>query len=267
MTPQEKDLIQNVFERLSRSGVGQKDAEAEALIRDNMQRIPDAPYGLVQAVIVQEIGLGQANARITELQRQLDEARAASHPQPSGGGSFLAGAGPWGGGSVPRAGAAPVPQPAAPMPSPAGGAAWGQPPAGYAPPPVAGGWAQQPSAAGGFLRNAATMAAGVAGGTLIAEGLSSMFGGHHFGGGYGGGFGGVGGFGGGGPWGGSPSGTVENVTVNNYYGDQGGQADSQGQTQDAGYQDQGQDAGYQDASYDDTSDSGFDGGFDDTSDV
>ncbi len=261
MTPQEKDLIQSVFDRLSRSGVGQKDVEAEAFIRENIQRNPDAAYGLVQAVIMQEMGLNQATQRISELQRQVDEARAGHAQQ--GGGSFLGGAGPWGGGSVPRSGqGAPyAPPPQAPSP------VWSQPQAApaYAPPSAAaaGPWTQQPSAAGGFLRNAATMAAGVAGGTLIAEGLSSLFGGRHMGGGFGG-FGG--GLGGGSPWGATPNETVENVTVNNYYGDQGGRDDRQDYAQDDGQQDAGQqDAGYQDASYDDTSYD--DGGFDDGTNI
>jgi hypothetical protein len=54
------------------------------------------------------------------------------------------------------------------------------------------------------------MAAGVAGGSLIADALGGLFGGHR--GGFGGGFGGYGG-GFGGP-------EVENVTINEY-GDQG----------------------------------------------
>ena len=73
---------------------------------------------------------------------------------------------------------------------------------------------------GSFLRNAGTMAAGVAAGDLLFEGLSGLFGGHRgFGfGGYGGGFGGG--------YGGGPM--VENVTVNEYddrgggFGDGGG---------------------------------------------
>ena len=249
MTPQEKDLIQGVFDRLARAGTGPKDPDAEALIQDGLRRQPDAPYALVQAVIVQEMGLNQASQRINELQHQLDQARAAAPSPAAGGGSFLGNASPWSGGSVPRSGPAPMaaPQPQ-PQPQPlAPSAAWNQPqPAAPAASPWAG--QQQSSPVGGFLRNAATMAAGVAGGTLIAEGLSSMFGGHHFGGGYGGGFGG--GMAGGSPWGGGPGGVVEeNVTVNNYYGGN-----------DA------QDSGVQDASYDDSSyDDG--GGFDDTSDV
>jgi hypothetical protein len=251
MTPQEKDLIQSVFDRLTHSGVGQKDAEAEVVIREYMQHVPDAAYGLVQAVIVQEMGLNQATARINELQRQLDEARA--HAPVTGSGNFLGGASPWGGGSVPRSGS-PQPQPNYAPAAPA----YAPQPQAYAPQPAASPWGpqQQPSAAGGFLRNAATMAAGVAGGTLIAEGLSGLFGGHRFGGGYGGGFGG--GMAGGSPWGGGPTEIVENVT-NNYYGDQTGGSDS-------AIADSGQDASYDQASFDDSS-GGFDGGFGDSSDI
>jgi len=232
MTPQERELIQGVFDRLARAGAGAKDAEAEALIRELTARQPDAAYGLVQAVIVQDMGLNQAQQKITDLQRQLDDARARPAPPAAGGGSFLGGFSPWGGGSVPRSGApgAPPMQAQAPSFTPAWGGAQQQP--------------QPVSGTGGFLRSAASMAAGVAGGALIAEGLSSLFGGHH------GGFGG--GFGGGSPWGGAPSEIVENTTVNNYYGDQSAQDDN----------------GVQDASYDDSSyDDGGDFGGDDSTDV
>jgi hypothetical protein len=221
MTPQEKDLIQGVFDRLAAIPASTKDADADRLIREQAQRNPDATYGLVQAVVMLEAGLNQAQTRIAALQRQLEQAGGGA-AAPSG--NFLGG-GPWGGTSVPRSGA-PQPQAAAYAPQPAMAA------------PVAGPWSQ-PSGGSSFLRNAATMAAGVAGGTLIAEGLSSLFGGHHGGfGGYGGGFGG--GYGG-------PSEVVEQVTVNNYYDDQSG-----GGTQDASY---------------DSSDSDYGSGYDDSSDA
>jgi hypothetical protein len=247
MTPQERELIQGVFDRLARSGVGTKDAEADALIRELTARQPDTAYGLVQAVIVQEMGLNQAQQKITELQRQLDDARAHTAAQPAVGGGFLGGFNPWGGGSVPRSGAPnAAPSQAQTQFTPV----WGGAPQVQQQQPGAWGQQQPSSGAGGFLRNAASMAAGVAGGTLIAEGLSSLFGGHR------GGFGGMGGAFGGGtsPWGSSsaPSEIVENTTVNNYYGDK----------------DKPDDSGVQDASYDDGSyDDGGDYGGDDSSDV
>jgi len=227
MTPQEKDLIRGVFDRLA-AHRSVKDPDAEAFIKDRVQGQPDAAYGLVQAVILLEAGLNQAQARINELQRQQEQGQA--------GGGFLGGGGPWGGGSVPRS----APQPAyAPQ----------QPPAYYAPQaaPAASPWTQQP-AGGGFLRNAATMAAGVAGGALIAEGLSNLLGGHHYG--YGGGFGGGYGTGFGGP-----GEVVENVTVNNYYDNQAA----------AGHQADYDNSSVQDASYD--ADGDYGGGYDDGSDI
>ena len=175
------------------------------------------------------MGLNHATQQISDLQRQLAEARAQA---PAAGGSFLGAASPWGGGSVPRAG-----QPIAPAP------AYAPPPQGYARnrpmphrhrPPVPGDnpRRQAPAASG----SAATIRGGCRRRGLDRPGPRQLFGGHQFGGGYGGGFGG--GMAGGSPWGGAPGGVVGDPTaVNNYYGDQG----------------QDQDPGVQDASYDDQS--------------
>lgn len=251
MTPQEKDLILSVFDRLAQAGSGPRDAEAEALINQRVTQRPDAIYGLVQAVIIQEMTLNQAQQHIAELEKQLSQARSAA---PQGGGSFLGGAAAGGfAGSVPNSGGRWGAQQAAPQAAPQ--SPQYAPPPQYAPQPQyqpQPGFFQQPSAGGGFLRNAATMAAGVAGGTLLAEGISSLFGGHR----------GFGGLAGGSPWGGQPTEIVENVT-NNFFGEAPASRDA---GQDAGWQqDGGGDAGYQDASYDDSA--GLDGGYDDSQDV
>ena len=222
MTPQEKDLIQGVFDRLAAQR-GAKDPEAESFIKDRAQAQPDAAYGLVQAVILLEAGLNQAQAKINEMQKQVEQGGQT-------GGNFLGAGSPWGGGSVPRS--APQPMQQAPQPAYYTSQAVPQPSP----------WAQ-PAGGGSFLRNAATMAAGVAGGALIAEGLTSLLGGHHY---YGGGFGG--GYGG-------PGEVVENVTVNNYYDNQAS----------GGHQASHDNASVQDASYD--TDDGDYGGSDDGFDV
>lgn len=222
MTPQEKDLIQAVFDRLAKAGGGPKDAEAATFIEDQARRQPDAAYGLTQAVIVLEAGLAQAQQKITEMQRQLDAGSGAAS-----GGSFLGGASPWGSSSVPRSGPAPQPQPVySPQP------VYAQPQQQPWPGAAASPWAQPQAGGSSFLRSAGTIAAGVVGGELIAEGLSNMFG-HH--GGYGGGYGG--GFGGGG-FGGGPE-IIEERTVinNNYYDNDRGGRDSGASTQDASYDD------------------------------
>jgi len=173
MTPQERSLIQSVFDRLARLAGSPKDSEAEALILASIRQIPDAPYQLVQAVVVQEQALNEAEARIAELQRQLAEAQsraAQPAPQPAAGGLF-SGLNPWGRSRVPQTPAAP--------PSGFGGGqpAYGPQP-GYAPPQQSP-WGGAPSAGGSFLRTAAGTAVGVAGGVMLAEGLSNMFGGGH----------------------------------------------------------------------------------------
>lgn len=208
MTPQERELIQSVFDRLAGVAGASRDAEADALIAEHMRALPNAAYGLTQAVVAQELALKQAQARIGELERQLAEARQHA-PTPTSG-SFLGGqSNPWG---QPAPSAPPSAQPAY-VPS-----AYAQP----APAP----WGQ-PSAGGGFLRGVAGTALGVAGGALLAEGISSLFmGGHHAG------FGGLGSVGGGLAV--EPARVVENVTVNNYYGDGGPDAGDSADPQDDG---------------------------------
>lgn len=198
MTPQERDLIESVFSRLAQTAGAPKDPEALALIAERTRALPDAAYGLVQAVLVQESILKQAQTHIAELEQRLAQAPAAAPA------SFLgaAPANPWAQ-SAPRPSTPPLPQQQQPI--------YQQP--AYAPPQQQASPWGQPAGGGGFLRQAATAAAGVAGGMLVAEGISSLFSGHH--GGFGGGFDNAG-FGGG--FGGQPE-VVENVVVNNYYGD------------------------------------------------
>ena len=128
MTPQERDLITALLVRLKQQGNPPKDAEAEALIRQGMAETPDAPYLLVQTVLIQDMALHDAERRIAELGRQL-AAKAAPAPQAPP--SFLGG----GRGSVPAAGAWPQAAPAAEPQAPV----WTQsrPGAAAAPAPVA----------------------------------------------------------------------------------------------------------------------------------
>ncbi len=246
MTPQEKSMIDSVFDRIAQGATGTKDAEAMAVIEDRVARQPNSVYGLVQAVLIQEMALNQAGARVAELERQLAQSGQSQ------GSSFLGGVGPWGRAAAPVA----APAPAQPQPQPQ-----------YQAQPAAGPWGptMQP-AGGGFLRNVAGMAAGVAAGSLLADGIASLFGGHHM---FGGGYGGIGG--GMGPWGGSPGmvENVENITVNNYGGPDGaGAVPPDGSLTDGGnYRDASFDpSGIDDSSLSDDGGS-FDGGGFDSSDV
>jgi hypothetical protein len=71
MNTDERELIANVFDRLRSARSTPKDRDADQLIRDLVRQVPDAPYYLVQSVIVQEQGLEQAAARIADLEAIL----------------------------------------------------------------------------------------------------------------------------------------------------------------------------------------------------
>jgi hypothetical protein len=253
MSPEERQLLQGLFDRIRGGAASPRDREAENFIADNVRQQPYAPYLLAQTVIVQDQALRAANERLQQLETQIqDYQRQAEPPQQPGSGGFLSGIGAlFGGGAAPQAGfgsgvpqsgfGGGAPQAAPPPPRPWSQAAPqnnappsnpgpGYPPQGGYPPLQSGPWSGQPapSGGGGFLHGALGAAAGVAGGVLLADSIRGLFGGHNNGlgiaSGFGGGGLGQGGFGGG------------ETVVNNYYGDDPGAA--------AGYQ---QDAGYQDA--------------------
>lgn len=168
MTPEERMLLTKFLRDLSDARSGPKDPEAEAQINQAMSRNPDAAYLLVQHTILADQALQAAQDRIRELE---------SRPVAASSGSFLGGAVLAPQTAVPQS--APQAQPA-PSPFSVGGGL------------------------GSFLRNVGTTAAGVAGGEMLFEGLSGLFGGHR-------GWGGFGGYGG----------PVENVTINEYNDDRG----------------------------------------------
>jgi uncharacterized protein len=225
MSPEERQLLTGLFDRIRGAANTPRDQEAEALIQDATKAQPYAPYFLAQTVLVQDQALRAANDRLQELEGKVKdlEGQAASGPRPGG---FLSGLGSLFGGSGPSS------TPRAPAPPPGGRwsqsppqDAWQRPPQGYtgaAPGPWGG---QGGSPGGGFLTGALGTAAGVAGGVLLADSIRGLFAGHNNPLGIGSGFGGV-----------SPALGGETV-INNYY-DSGGQSLSQ---QDAA-QDAQQDA-------------------------
>src|SRR5262245_64063954 len=67
MTPQERQLVEELFDRLTRLESAPRDAEAERTIANGLARAPHAIYPLVQTVLVQDEALKRADARIREL--------------------------------------------------------------------------------------------------------------------------------------------------------------------------------------------------------
>src|SRR5258708_2117765 len=104
MTPQEKELITTLLGRLKNAGGQPKDPEADALIREAMREQPDAPYYLVQTVLIQDLSLANAQNRITELEKQLAEAQQAAKPTSFLGGLFGSRPSTPAGGDAPSAG-------------------------------------------------------------------------------------------------------------------------------------------------------------------
>ena len=255
MTPEERQMLADLFERVKPAGATPRDAEAEDFINDAVRAAPFAPYLLSQTVLVQQRALEAAAHRIAELEAAARQGAEQSQEH----GSFLGNLGKtiFGGGapaasprpsydaSAYQRGPAPAPGPAyAPPPPPQGYPAPPPQPQGY--PPQPGPWGAPPQqSGGGFLQNAASTAAGVAGGVALGNLLGGLFGGHAGGGLFGGsGIGGAGLFGGGVPGGG-------NETVNIFEGaPDRGNADFQQFDPGA--------PGVQDANFDQLDDSTFD---------
>lgn len=199
MNPQERQMIDDLFGRLSGLENNPRDAEAAAAIAQGMRRAPNAVYALVQTVLVQDEALKRANARIQDLE---SGGTSADHNQ----GGFL---------DTMRDALFGQNPPRSSVPPSGGRPAWntgqvmGQPQDRYAP------QAQQPmqqqpygqpamggGGGGSFLGTAAAAAAGVVGGGLLMSSIRGMMGGGQHG------FGDASSFGGGGresPWSGGSS--------------------------------------------------------------
>src|SRR6266540_1752738 len=78
MTPEERDLVADLFQRLADLERQPRDLEAERAIREGLARAPNAIYALVQSVLVQDEALKAADDRIRELEDALEQAQAGS---------------------------------------------------------------------------------------------------------------------------------------------------------------------------------------------
>jgi hypothetical protein len=255
MTPEERQMLGGLFQRVNATAATQRDAEAETFINDAVRAAPHAPYVLAQTVLVQQQALEAAANRISQLEAAAQQSAEQSQEH----GSFLGNLGKtiFGGGgpsAPPRPDSDPQAYQRAPAPPPRGYAP--PPPQGYPPPPQGyppqpGPWSQpQPSSGGGFLQNAASTATGVAGGVVLGNLLGGLFGGHGGGGGLFGGGASATGLGGSGLTG-TPT---EMTEINNYYDDKPDRgSDANFQQFDPGA------PGVQDANFDNLDDSTFDG--------
>jgi len=69
MTPQERQLVDDLFDRLAKVESAPRDGDASQAIQDGLRKAPNAIYALVQTVLVQDEALKRAAARIQELEQ------------------------------------------------------------------------------------------------------------------------------------------------------------------------------------------------------
>jgi hypothetical protein len=192
MTPQERQLVAELFDRLATLESAPREAEALRAIDDGLQRAPNALYPLVQTVLVQDEALKRADARIRELEAEL----GIEQPAAAQDNSFLDGMrGPI---SDRREGQGSVPT-VRPGSGPAMSRAWrttSVPQDGYGPrddyPPQGqgmgpgmgpgagpgmGGPGAGPFGGGSFLGTAAASAVGMIGGSLLMSSMRGLMGG------------------------------------------------------------------------------------------
>jgi uncharacterized protein len=178
MTPQERQLVDDLFDRLSRLETAPRDPDAAAAISQGLRRAPNAVYALVQTTLLQDEALKRAHDRIQELE--------GGAPEQNQSGGFLDSMRDAIFGQNQPRGSVPSVRPPEPGSRPAwntgqvlqqtqGPGQYNQAPYGqpYGAPqaPVGGG--------GSFLGTAAAAAAGVVGGGLLMSSIRSMMGGGH----------------------------------------------------------------------------------------
>ena len=139
LTPDERSILQAFLSDLAQTPNVAKDPEADAMIESAVQSNPGAVYLLVQHAILADQALHAAQARLD----------AAYSQQPQASTSFLPQTQPTAYGQAPWAGQAGAPVQSSPFAANSG--------------------------LGGFLRSAGTMAAGVAAGDFLFQGIENIF--------------------------------------------------------------------------------------------
>ena len=192
MTPQERQMVDDLFDRLAKMESAPRDPDATAAMAQGLRAAPNAVYALVQTVLVQDEALKQAHHRIEEL-----EAAGAADQHPSGGGFLDSMRDAVFGQNAPRGSVPNVPPPPTPSrpvwnsgqvlqqgqaPGRYDQAPYGQQPYG-APQgqmggPMGGAFGGAMGGGGSFLGTAAATAAGMVGGSLLLNSFRGLMGGN-----------------------------------------------------------------------------------------
>ena len=198
MTPQERQLIDELFDRLAKVESAPRDAEAMSAIMQGLRSAPNAIYPLVQTVLLQDEALRRAAERIQQLEQAPPQEQGQSGGFLDSMRDKLFGQSNQQRGSVPNV-PPPVPESRPVWNSgqvlqqtqgqgqyePGYGQGYGQGgyQGGYGGPGYGQGSYGGPQSAfgggGSFLGTAAATAAGVIGGSLLMNSIRGMMGGGH----------------------------------------------------------------------------------------
>ena len=70
MTPQERQLVDDLFDRLAKVENASRDPDAAAAIAQGLRKAPNSIYALVQTTLLQDEALKRAHDRIQELENE-----------------------------------------------------------------------------------------------------------------------------------------------------------------------------------------------------
>ena len=84
MTPQERQLVDELFTRLSALEPSPREADAVAAINEGLRRAPNAIYALVQTVLLQDEALKQAHARLQQYEGAPERPQSSISRTPPG---------------------------------------------------------------------------------------------------------------------------------------------------------------------------------------
>ena len=74
MTPQEQELVEELFDRLAKLENSPRDPTAERVIADGLRHAPQATYALVQTALVQDEALKRATRGEVAARRRCKSA-------------------------------------------------------------------------------------------------------------------------------------------------------------------------------------------------
>ena len=80
MTPQERQMLAELADKIGKTPAPAHDPEADEFIRTNIGKRPDALYILTQTTLIQNLAIQHAQQEIQELKQRLAQPAAVQPP-------------------------------------------------------------------------------------------------------------------------------------------------------------------------------------------